>query len=86
MKTFKQQITVSDELVVGFALYLGWVEEMEITPEEFVNQKSKEYMQNFFLGFGRKLVEDQLAEAKNQLEQTIIKPVQDALTTEVVEE
>lgn len=84
MITFKQQITVPEELVQGIAVELGWEEELEITPEQFVDLKAKEHTARFFLPFGQKLVEQQLATAKAQLEQAIIVPVKEALITEVV--
>lgn len=84
MITFKQQITVPEELVQGLAIDLGWGEDLGITAEQFVDQRAKAHTANFFLPFGRSLVEQQLADARTQLEQAIITPVQDALITEVV--
>lgn len=40
-------------------------------------------MKGFFMPLGRELVEQQLAEARQQVETQIITPVVDALTTEV---
>lgn len=85
MITFKQQITVSEELVQGMAHNLGWHSELHTeTPEEYVAKKAKEYMTGFFIPFGEQLVAQQLSETKEQLEQAIIEPVKNALISEVV--
>jgi hypothetical protein len=82
MITFKQQITVQEELVTEFAQYLGW-QEGNISAEEYINQKSKQHMADFFLPFGYKLVNESLQQAREQLQSQIIQPVVDALATEV---
>jgi hypothetical protein len=109
MITFKQQITVPNELVLGLALELGWKESftytnnegVEVTEqnpqtaEQFVDERSKQHTMNFFIPFGIKLVEqeikklgfdEQKEQARAQIMQQIIKPVTDALTTEVLKE
>lgn len=97
MITFKQQITVEQDLVDGLAQSLGYGPTIivrqggdlltQTNPEttiEFIDRLAKKHTENFFLPFGKKLVEQQLAVPKAQLEQLIINPVMNALVTEVV--
>jgi hypothetical protein len=72
MTTFKQQLTVSEELVHAMALDLGYKSEYEWeengekkvaqnpqTPEQFIDELAKQNTINFFVPFGLKLVESE---------------------------
>ena len=120
MITFKQEITVSEELVKGLAKELGWQEKLTrqntvvdddttypVTthfedeeydnPEtfiQFVDRKGKEHSVNFFKPYGEKIVREELAKTgvleqveatKAQLEEAVLKPVLESLTSEVIE-
>jgi hypothetical protein len=75
MITFKQELTVSEELVQGLAYELGWTDSIQVqevgtpfetsqeNPEsytEFVQRKAREHMIEFFLPFGEKLVTQEI--------------------------
>lgn len=115
MITFKQQITVTEELVTGLSIFLGYkptlTKENEVvdddstdpvtthieteeypnpeTAEEYVDKLAKAHTANFFKPFGDKLVQDELVklginEQKAQIENAIIKPVEEALVTQII--
>lgn len=97
MKTFKQEITVSDELVQMFAIFLGYqpkiTEYPELTEidnpesaEEYVDKMAKTHTQAFLKPFANFLVGEEIAklnieQAKKQIEDAIVTPVMESLTT-----
>ena len=118
MITFKQQFTYPEELVIGFALFLGWKEKLtrqiEIVDDsttdpvtthfeteeydnpqsftEYVDMKAREHTLLFTKSWAEKLKQDYLnvqvdefkAKVEPSLNAQIIKPVEDALITEIV--
>lgn len=96
MITFKQQLTVPEELVQGLALQLGYQTELPeeggvLVPnpqsaEDFIQERAREHMENFFLPYGQILIEEQLKSARQQLAQQIIGPIREAFVTEVIHE
>lgn len=117
--TFKKQLTASEELVQGLAIFKGYElvlkrvievvddeatdpvtvhhEEEEYqnpeSPQEYVDRLLDDHIKEFYIPFGQKMVEDELAklgideqkaQAKAQIEQAVITPVNDALTGEII--
>lgn len=121
MITFKQEITVSEELVKGLAKELGWQEtltrQIEVVDDDttdpvtthfeteeydnpetfiqFIDKRAKEHTSNFFKPYGEKIVKEELEKTgvlnqvettKAQIEESVLKPVLESLTSEVIEE
>jgi hypothetical protein len=114
MITFKQQISVPEELVEAMAIEFGYkplltrqIEQIDYaeidgeqieqsryfvteeyenpqTSAEFIDNVAKQHTINLFKPFGNKLVEQAVAEAKEQAEAQIVEPIVNALSTEII--
>lgn len=86
--TFTHTFTFPEDSVIGFANFLGYdSEKMTETPIEYVTRLSREHSLQFTSRWAKELVRLEILKQVNvvrpQIEQAIVKPVEDALQVTV---